>query len=748
MTMLRKFAGLFRNLNMTMPPEPVAPEAPLPVIDTVEFFGRQMPRHVPAAAIGVREDAFKHFGPDELVMAHRPMIEQIMGCFSADHLIPGFHGFMLDALIGFAAYTSALPGSRHNHHWQAGGLFAHSLDVGHKALVASASFNVTHGSHSMDREANTLAWQLVVFLCGLLHDVGKVHSMGRVFARTVVLRDEAGRERHDYRPTQPVVWRPSVCSLHEWVSRFDVDSFAIEFYPPGKHKTQHHALWVDRYFHQLVPQPLRAFIYDSDPQIVRLLDEFMQEPLGAAQSALNKAVKDADAISALESLSPGESPSKVHLSNVAVRRIKEFAEDQLWNFPNSTFIRAHIVLDDEADRTVAAQMNFFVATEDNIAHFMSFLDQKDKGSVPLWSTGRESNIVSSVLGALENAGIFLREIPSILPEQRPAPGQDKANPASLAHVLYSPSDPSGVNKDMKFKPIEMVMPLIPLGSFITARTRAFMPTISFWGKPKRLFAESTPIRVENGTLLPENTAQDSDPLAAEAIHAVEETTKKRTRRVTSPAQLELLDRAVSMGSGHSLFRPAAFEPAPVASIDLPPAARPSSSDVAPSESSPDPVELDAMIPAEVGHLGAIKPRSPGQDERARSVTPEAPAVESKAPQALSADLWVKAWSASGTDASCLLSAMFLHALAHGQASAVDGEYRLEKAYESKASRDLFKGDLKARGLDANRIKLWGNDRGIDRTALGQVATIDEEAGQFILRGSAAVLVRDILGGAT
>lgn len=215
MTMLRKFAGLFRNLNMTMPPEPVAPEAPLPVIDTVEFFGRQMPRHVPAAAIGVREDAFKHFGPDELVMAHRPMIEQIMGCFSADHLIPGFHGFMLDALSGFAAYTSALPGSRHNHHWQAGGLFAHSLDVGHKALVASASFNVTHGSHSMDREANTLAWQLVVFLCGLLHDVGKVHSMGRVFARTVVLRDEAGRERHDYRPTQPVVWRPSVCSLHE-----------------------------------------------------------------------------------------------------------------------------------------------------------------------------------------------------------------------------------------------------------------------------------------------------------------------------------------------------------------------------------------------------------------------------------------------------------------------------------------------------------------------------------------------------
>lgn len=746
MTRLRKFAGIFRNLNQTLPPEPVVAQALLPSIETIEFHGRLLPRHVPFGASGRDETAYRHFVPGELIMSHRETIDQILDDFTGTDLIPGFDGLIIDALNNFGAYTSSLPGSRQHHHPNPGGLFAHSLDVAHKALILSSSYNLSHKSAPMEREASTLAWELVVFFCGLLHDIGKVHSLGKVMARTVVIRDEEGRARHDIRPTHPIIWRPNVCSLDEWVRRFDVDSFAIDFIAtPGQANPQRHERAIDRYFHQLVPQPLLSFIFEADNEVLDLLDAFLVDPMGSAQTALNGSIKDADAFSLVESMSPRTSPGSITLSGMAIRRIKEFANTEGWNFPGSAFLRAHIVLDDEtADRTVAAQMSFFVATPDNIDKFVSFFDRKEQGSIPLWGPARsDAQTISSILGALESAGVLLREIPAILPKQKPEPGQAKENPASMAYVLFSPRDPSELSEGMKFKPLQVRLPLVALCSTITPPTRLSMPTISFWGPPKSPFSISTPVRVEGGQLKPENSTQDRDPAERELVDAVSERGKRNVRRLSNPEQLDLLDRQVSMSGGLGPFKQAKIEIA----------AEGGPSDEAGQEpKSALDAAVDGMTPTPEALGEAQALRSTARQQIKRSVSAAAAADPVMEPVSSShpgeavktPDLWTTAWTAPGTDVSCLISALFLHALENNGASVVDGEYLLDLSYITSKQREIFKGDLKARGMDAARLVLWSREKGIDAAALAQVVSLADGAEQCALRGSAASIVRDIL----
>jgi hypothetical protein len=132
-------------------------------------------------------------------------------------------------MTNFAGWVSLLPASKRYHHSKPGGLFAHSLDVATKALHYSAGFIVNQDSAPRDREVDKFAWGLAAFLCGLLHDIGKVETNGIVVVRGVRRAGENGY-RSVAAPNHRMIWHPEVGPLTDWVERHGIESVMIEFH--------------------------------------------------------------------------------------------------------------------------------------------------------------------------------------------------------------------------------------------------------------------------------------------------------------------------------------------------------------------------------------------------------------------------------------------------------------------------------------------------------------------------------------
>lgn len=731
MTRVRKFAGIFRQLNQSMPPEPVLVKPlELKPEDHEVFNGVRVPRFVPAEIVGDGHDGLRHVAPEVLIAAHRQTIQMILSSFVGTRAIPEFDRRMTEIIGRFAANVSTLPASRQGHHAGPGGLFAHTLDVAHKAIVMSSGYNLTFDSPAELRGDNNLAWQLVVFFSALLHDIGKVQSLGRVVARTVYVSDAEGTERGGMAPVTPIYWRPQVCTFARWAEVFKVDTYILDHAPPQK--GARHETFAARYLERIIPSEFLGFIYESHRNVVRQFEDFIDNPISASTAELFTLIKDADALSTIENTNPQTTPGATTITGLAVRRLKEFAEQQTWNMPNSAFIRAHIPLQGQ-DRTHLIQASFFVATPENVDVFMKYFETKDGQSIPtLYESARKGGVREVVFAALERSGLFLRTTPILLEQIAPDDQPDDI-PASLAHVLYTPIPVEGI-KDAKA--IQREVPVIALGSSIRSVETKSMPTLSFWGPPNQAYVSSIPVRFDDPeTMAPEDPAQENDE-TRETIETFAAEAKKKSRRQRfTPESLSTMN-SVTMSTDIGPFK-IRHDNAP----PPPAAAAPVATAVAEGQGgAPAAASDDQTNPSEA--QGDLSPVTEEQSDRQAE---DAPASAPSSDNPTDTDLWVQAWTAGASNNAAVMAALYLFMLAQGKSRQRKDRYVLDIDCLDAPVRDELKAEVHVRKLNMERFVVWPRGGHFLPLALKEVAERQNNGKFLMLRGDASALVDQLTG---
>lgn len=739
-----KFAGLFRRFNRSMSPTLVTRQEPVPEASKCrDYHGVAVPLYQKHDVGGADEPGWRHATPGEMIGAHQHTIDQILDLFTGTRSIDEFERRITRIIAAFAAYTSTLPASRQHHHPGPGGLFAHSLDVAHKALHLSASFSLTRESTPQARGDDNLSWQLVVFLAGLLHDVGKVQSLGQVMAKTVWLNDRHGERRGGFGPPMPIYWRPQVCSFDRWVQAYDVESYMLDHIVD---REERHECAVIRYINDIVPTEIRSFIYDANTTISKQFERFLHDPLGGSKDELNRIVKNADGISVAENMNPRTTPGAISITGQAARRMIDYAHESRWNLPNSPFLRAHVEVKRDKDCTELIQATFFVATEESISDFMRYFEMAEAKHIPLYEPS-SARARESVFGALEKSGIF---VPDVLWLNSVAKAEALPSyvPASMAHVLFVPPNPENVSANLQRFMVQL--PLIPIGPHIGPKLDNGMPTLSFWGPPTQPYPYATPVRFDvDGTMKPEDPSRENDPYQIKGIEKFTDVAlEKGQKKSLSPEQLKVLEEAVSMGADRgfnksiqdSLQGSADRQSDPTADTDDEDADEPGQAAKPPSRPS---ARKKARRPADLGLTDTEPSLFPRTDQAESHVklAQEEPGLRSLARP----EPWVEAWKSSGSDACCVTAAVFLYMEGQNKARMEDGAYLMDDDCLTVEHRQGFKGEVTVRKLDHSRFRVWPREGDVLARQLKECLEADPATGSYRLSGDAVSMVETLKG---
>lgn len=465
----------------------------------------------------------------ELMEANRTAIEQTMDAFMNTRFIPDFEAHMIECIRRFAHWMGPLPASRAHHHSGRGGLFTHSLGVALAALHMSVAKNVTFGSSPRERDADGLAWQLICFLGGLLHDIGKVHTLGHVLAHTVVPETDSQGFRSSAAPIHVVRWEPMVEGFEGWAKVNRVRSYYIDYdiEEPLAHKD-----FTVRYVMALVPRPLLAYIYNSAPMVRQQFEDFIRNPESPARTPIFQIVQDADAQNVSQSMDPRRKPGSIELTPLIMRRFAEFAAETTWNLPTSPFAYAHI------QKHTSAGLRYFgttvfIANETTIKMFCEYILER-----PLMGVVFGERMTEMVFNALETAGVMHRTLDGLLPEQIKDPDLAGYIPASKALMRFKAK-----HSDAIFKAGERPEDIIIEMHVIPVKIRAAMtmhltaPTLAFSGEPSPDSAAVVPVTVNNGAVTPADPTLAND---AEYVNNLRMMLDEPERSKVTEAQLSMI----------------------------------------------------------------------------------------------------------------------------------------------------------------------------------------------------------------
>lgn len=504
--------SLFRRSET--PPSTVTVVAPasrtLPEDDPLAHLN--LPSHVPHGMAYPSREGYPMLDGASVVKAHEGIVRAAYRAFDARGLMPGFDKDFAALVHNFAGLVSLLPASQRHHHTKPGGLFAHSIDVATKALHYSAAHIVTHDSAPRDREADKFAWCVTAFLGGLLHDIGKVETIGRVIAASV-RPDEPVHFKSSAAPQHRIVWRPEVSTLEQWLNKHRVETVYIDF---ERLDGSSHGHLVYPYFYRVVPRSLISLIFNSNPRIGMMMKEFLRDPHAALRDPLRQVVKDADHQSVRFDRDPQGLPGAIDLNTLIIRRFLEFAAEQKhWNTPSCQFHHAYITLR-RGGRVRFLELDFWSPTAENVNIFVQYLRTSDTFGMRI-----PTNTDEVVFESLLQNGIICRTIPDVLQKQLPLSDLPAFNPASLATVRFTSrlqSSQTGVSTvhPITTDPIMLDIPLVALSRSPVPGHRDYMPVVSFEGEPG-FPTQSLPVRIEGDELRPADEAQDEDPIALQEI---------------------------------------------------------------------------------------------------------------------------------------------------------------------------------------------------------------------------------------
>ena len=474
-------------------------------LKAAEFMNEPAEILVPSDLLHPDKEGIEVVGTRELLTANRGLIGQALEAFGNKHFIPDFDDQILELIRRTAHWMGPIPASKAHHHSSRGGLFTHSLGVAVGALHMSVGRNVTLESTPRNRDADVLAWHLICFIGGLLHDIGKVNTLGHVRALSVQAEPEAtGKFRSSSAPVYDHQWEPMVEGFEGWVKTHRVKSYFIDF---DVRETMPHRDFTSRYIQVLVPRVLLSFIYTSNRIVRQQFEDFIRNPESGSRAPIFQVVQDADHLNVAHSMDPRRKPGAIEISSLVLRRFTEFAADAVWNMPMSSFIYAH-VQKQTPDGLRFFGIPFFVATEASISAFMTFIQNR-----PLLGVRFDDRMHETIFNTLETANVMSRTIEGVLPRAIPDPALQDYIPASRADLRFRAVHVEGVLKPVNGGHDDLLttLPVIPIKCIVPAHVAFNAPTLAFDGVPATSAATVVPATIDKGALEPSDPTLRNDP---------------------------------------------------------------------------------------------------------------------------------------------------------------------------------------------------------------------------------------------
>ncbi len=203
-----------------------------------------------------------------------------------------FDALYKDVVYRFVEYAHLIPASEDHHHSGPGGLLIHSLETAFNALtIAENKKYIKSGLIDIDKDMSVRA-RYAAWVCGLLHDTGKILRDIIVEAVDVIIDGKQSPANH----VAPIpAWAPHLESMIEWATKHKVATYSVRFNRSRKHNQ-----------HNVESSHLLPFIIGRDTAMeylvkapaANLYSEISNALSGhATESYLSKAVKDGDSIS-------------------------------------------------------------------------------------------------------------------------------------------------------------------------------------------------------------------------------------------------------------------------------------------------------------------------------------------------------------------------------------------------------------------------------------------------------------------
>ena len=153
-----------------------------------------------------------------------------------------FKTLFLGVIENYARYCLTLPASEGYHHSISYGLINHSLQVGNLSLRKAKSLFLPHKFPLDVERLRKKRYHYAAWLCGLLHDAGKLHTDILVTAK-----DNA-----------ELIWYPTDESLASWMIKNNVSEYTIKWRRDRLHKK--HETASLHFFQQVLTPEARKYL--------------------------------------------------------------------------------------------------------------------------------------------------------------------------------------------------------------------------------------------------------------------------------------------------------------------------------------------------------------------------------------------------------------------------------------------------------------------------------------------------------
>lgn len=194
-----------------------------------------------------------------------------------------FENLFYQVIRNYTAYCYSLPASEGYHHSRKNGLITHSLQVANRSLrQAKNQFLPSVERLDVERK-RTGRYYYAAWLCGLLHDAGKIYT-------DIIVHDAAIRANE---------WKPLVESFITWMERTNVSEYRVIWRNNRLHK-KHDNVSINILQHVLTPAA-RMYISDCPDD---LLSEITDALSGYQHrnGFIHSAVRIADTISTAQDI--------------------------------------------------------------------------------------------------------------------------------------------------------------------------------------------------------------------------------------------------------------------------------------------------------------------------------------------------------------------------------------------------------------------------------------------------------------
>ena len=185
-----------------------------------------------------------------------------------------FDTLFRQVVANYIKYTHLLPASENHHHSDVGGLLRHSLEVALHSFRKSQHQVLPAIGHLDEEQNRKPRWQYAAWICGLLHDAGKILYDMRVYDTA------SGKD-----------WNPYLSDLFSWSETNNVNRYRVTWRPEHRHK-KHENLGVQILEWVLTPEA-KVYLMDNSDELPIAINHTLAH-YGSNDGYLQECVREAD----------------------------------------------------------------------------------------------------------------------------------------------------------------------------------------------------------------------------------------------------------------------------------------------------------------------------------------------------------------------------------------------------------------------------------------------------------------------